>query len=455
MSSGGLRSYDRASRDARRRAAAIDRSTLPPGPRAPSAVQTVRLMRQRHTWVPALHRRYGGLFTLQIAPGPRPMVLVHSPEDIKHVFAGDPKDFHAGAGNAILGPVMGEHSVLLTDEDQHLRARKLLMPAFNGASLRRYGALVHSLAHREVQTWRSGSTISALDRMNGLTLEIILQVVFGVTDEQRLARLRPRVTAVVDIGTSILLGWMFPRLLRWGPWRSYGDNLAALDRLLYAEIAERRTLPDLAARDDVLSRLLLVGGADGEQPLTDAELRDQLVTLLLAGHETTASALAWALHELGRDSRQLARAQQASDDGDDGYLEAVLKESMRLHPVIPMVARVLRSPQRIGGFDLPAGVTVAPSIVLAHSDENSFPDHTAFRPDRFLGAQPAPNTWIPFGGGVRRCLGAGFSLMEGVAVLREVLARYDVHAADAERPRVRNVTSVPASGAPMTVTARH
>jgi cytochrome P450 len=454
MSGVDERTYDRVTREARRRAAAIDRSVLPPGPRTPAAVQTVRLMRQRHSYVPAMHRRYGDLFTLRIAPGPRPIVLVSRPDDIKQIFAGHPRDFHAGAGNAILGPVMGEHSVLLTDEDQHLRARKLLMPAFNGASLRRYDTLVHSLAEREVQSWRPGSTISALDRMNGLTLEIILQVVFGVTDEQRLSRLRPRVTAVVDIGTSILLGWMFPPLLRWGPWRSYAENLVALDRLLYAEIAERRTLPDLASRGDVLSRLLLVGGADGEQPLTDAELRDQLVTLLLAGHETTASALAWALHELGRDPRQLARAQQACDDGDDGYLEAVLKESMRLHPVIPMVARVLRSPQRIGGFDLPAGVTVAPSVILAQLNEESFPEHRTFRPGRFVGAQPAPNTWIPFGGGVRRCLGAGFSLMEGVAVLREVLARYDVHSPAPERPRVRNVTSVPASGAPMTVTAR-
>ena len=454
MSRVAQRTYGRVTRDARRRAAAIDRSTLPPGPRAPYAVQTVRMMRQRHTYVPAMHRRYGDMLTLQIAPGPRPIVLVSQPDDIKQIFAGDPRDFHAGAGNAILGPVMGEHSVLLTDEDQHLRARKLLMPAFNGASLRGYGALVHSLAEREVQSWRPGTTISALDRMNRLTLEIILQVVFGVTDERRLARLRPRVTAVVDIGTSILLGWLFPPLLRWGPWRAYADNLVALDRLLYAEIADRRTQPDLAARDDVLSRLLLVGGSEGEQPLTDAELRDQLVTLLLAGHETTASALAWALHELGRDPRQLALAQRACAHGDDHYLEAVLKESMRLHPVIPMVARVLRSPQRIGGYDLPAGVTVAPSIVLAHADETSFPDHPAFRPDRFLRAQPAPNTWIPFGGGVRRCLGAGFSLMEGVAVLHEVLARYDVHAAAPERPRVRNITSVPASGAPITLTPR-
>jgi cytochrome P450 len=451
---GARRTYDKASTDARRRSAAIERSALPPGPRAPFVVQSVRMLRQRHTYVPALHRHYGDVFTMWIAPGPRPVVLLRRPEDIRQVFAGDPRDFHAGDGNAILGPVMGDHSVLLTDEAQHLRARRLLMPAFNGAALRSYRSLVHSLAAEEVARWTPGSTISALQRMNALTLEIILQVVFGVTEEHRLQLLRPRVTRIVDIGTSILLGWIYPRLQRWGPWRTYADNLAELDRLLYAEIAERRTRPDLATRGDVLSRLLSVGADQDEQPLSDAELRDQLVTLLLAGHETTASALAWALHELARDPRQLARARQACTDDDDTYLEAVLKESLRLHPVIAMVARVLQSPQRIGGYDLPAGVTVAPSILLAHACPDSFPEPLAFRPERFLDASPAHSTWIPFGGGVRRCLGAGFSLMEGVAVLREVLAVYDLHAPAPERPRVRNITTVPASGAPITPTPR-
>jgi cytochrome P450 len=429
-------------------------SALPPGPGIPYGVQTVRLMRQRHTFVPAMHRRYGDVFTLQVAPGPRPMVFLRRPEHIKQVFAGDPHVFHAGDGNAILGPVMGEHSVLLTDEDQHLRARRLLMPAFNGAALRRYQSLVEVIARREAEAWPASGTVSGLDRMNRLTLEIILQVVFGVTDEQRLSRLRPRVTTTVDIGPWILLGWIYPRLQRWGPWRRYGVNLVELDRLVYDEIAERRTQTDLAERDDVLSRLLLVGGHEDEEPLTDAELRDQLVTLLLAGHETTASALAWSLHELGRDRTLLDRAQQAADRGDDGYLEAVLKESMRLHPVIPMVTRVLTSPQRVAGYELPAGVTVAPSILLAHASEESYPDHESFRPERFLDDQPAPHTWIPFGGGVRRCLGAGFSLMEGVVVLREVLTRYDVQAERPERPRVRNITSVPAARAPLEVTAR-
>ena len=195
--------------------------------------------------------------------------------------------------------------------------------------------------------------------------------------------------------------------------------------MIFGVIAARRSAADLAERTDVLSRLLQVRDED-DAGLTDEELRDQLVTLLLAGHETTATALAWSLHELGKNPQQEAKARDAATSGDDDYLEAVLKESMRVHPVIPMVVRHLMAPATVGGIDLPKGANVAASIILAHESEASHPDHTTFRPERFLDGEVATNTWIPFGGGVRRCIGAGFSLMEGVAVLREVLSTYDV-----------------------------
>jgi cytochrome P450 len=292
--------------------------------------------------------------------------------------------------------------------------------------------------------------------MNALTLEVILRVVFGVTDEQRLAELRPLVNRTVDISPAILLGWGYPWLQRFGPWKRTVENQRELDRVMYAEIAERRRAPDLAERTDVLSQLLRVGGDADESPLTDTELRDQLVTLLLAGHETTATALSWALYELGRDTGQLAKARAAADEGDDDYLEAVLKESMRLHPVIPMVVRHLMEPVSIGGYDLPRGANIGPSILISHSREDNFDGPGDFRPERFLEGHVAPNTWIPFGGGVRRCIGAGFSLMEGVAVLREVLSSYDVALppGPADYPKVRNITSVPRHGARITVTAR-
>jgi cytochrome P450 len=436
-------------------AARIPSHALPPGPRWPSLLQSIALVRFRHQFVPAMHRRYGDVFTVRIMPKGSALVLFSRPEQTKEIFAGDPEVFHAGKGNAILGPIMGEHSLLLQDSAEHQRARKLLMPAFNGAALRGYQSVVTQLAEEEVARWQPERPFRSLDRMNALTLEVILRVVFGVTDEARLAELRPLVNRTVDINPAVLLGWGYPFLQRFGPWKATVDNQRALDRVMYAEIAERRAAGDLHTRTDVLSQLLTVG-ADGEEPMSDAELRDQLVTLLLAGHETTATALSWALYELGRDRSRLAQAQHAADSGDDGYLEAVLKESMRLHPVIPMVVRHLMKPATIGGVDLPAGTNIGPSILIAHSREDNYPSPEQFRPERFLEGPVAPHTWIPFGGGVRRCIGAGFSLMEGVAVLREVLLRYDVAlpAGALDGPKVRNITSVPKRGARIVVQAR-
>jgi cytochrome P450 len=339
------------------------------------------------------------------------------------------------------------------------------MPAFNGHALRAYRALVTEVARAEVGRWRDGEEFRSLERMNALTLEVILRVVFGVSDEERLAALRPRVNKTVDVNPAVLLGWGYPQLQKFGPWRATVENAYALDRLMYAEIRERRHASDLAGRTDVLSQLIRgacpeEGGLrpsrrdDGGDRLTDEELRDQLITLLLAGHETTASALAWTLHEVGRDPRQRERARAAALEGDDEWLEALLKESMRLHPIIPMVVRTQMKPATVGGNDNPAGVTVGPTILLTHAREDNHPEPLAFRPERFVGRTPPTNTWIPFGGGVRRCIGAGFSLMEGVAVLREIFTAYDVEAAGRDVPKVRNITSVPRHGSRIRVSAR-
>jgi cytochrome P450 family 135 len=437
----------------------VDYGQLPPGYRWPAVVQSFALMRFRHSFVPRLRARFGAPFTVRLLPKGRPLTLFSSLEATKDIFAGDPEVFHAGKGNAILGPVMGEHSLLLVDGADHKRARKLLMPAFRPKVLAGYETVVTRLARQECERWTAGQEFRSLERMNALTLEVILQVVFGVTDERRLERLRPLVSATVDIRPLVLLGWAYPGLQRFGPWRRIADTQRELDELMYAEIAERREASDLASRGDVLSQLLMVGDSEGEEPLSDAELRDQLVTLLLAGHETTASALSWALYELGRHPELMRRAQRAVDEGDDDYLEAVMKESMRLHPVIPMVVRYLMQPATVAGRRLPRGVSVGPSILLVHSDEDNFPQADAFRPERFVKGSDervAPNTWIPFGGGVRRCIGAGFSLMEGVAVLREVLASYDVGVVEghADKPEVRNITSVPHKGARIVVQPR-
>ncbi len=429
---------------------------LPAGPRWPVFVQSVGLLRFRHRFLPLMRRRYGDTFTMRILPKGRYLVVFHRPEHVKEIFAGDPEIFHAGKGNSILGPVMGEHSLLLQDSAEHKRARKMLMPAFNGAALRGYQSVVTSLAKAEVATWSEAVPFRSLERMNAVTLEVILQVVFGVTDESTLARLRPLVNDTVNVSPAIFLGYNFDLLRRLGPWKRAMANQQDLDDALYELIAERRQAGDLDARHDVLSRMLAERDEETGAGLTDEELRDQLVTLLLAGHETTATALSWALYEIGRDRAIEARAREAASSGDDDYLEAVLKEAMRLHPVIPMAVRHLMGPATIGGIDLPRGANVAASILLAHSDEENYPEVSSFRPERFLEGEVHPNTWIPFGGGVRRCIGAGFSLMEGVAVLREVLSAYDVRipAGSSDEPKVRNITSVPRNGARIVVARR-
>jgi cytochrome P450 len=426
---------------------------IPDGPRLSPARMTWKFLRDRAGTVPAYHQEFGDTFSLRILPGPRTLVVFSDPADIKEIFGADPSQFHAGKGNEILKPVMGEHSVLLTDDGEHQRARKLLMPAFTGPSMRAYRPLVEAIAKVEIDSWHHGDTLVTLDRMNAITLDVILQVVFGVTDESRLTVLRPKVNRMVNIDAKMLLAWSYPRLFALPPWRGYFKNQQEVDDLLYAEIAERRAADDLDGRDDVLSRLLRVGD-DGEEPLTDAEMRDQLVTLLLAGHETTASALSWTLHELGRHPEIHARALVAADTGDDAYLEACLKESMRLHPIIDFVARTLQSDQVVAGRRLPRGTTVTPSIMLSHSREASFADSHLFIPERFTAGKVAANTWIPFGGGVRRCIGAAFSLMEGTVVLREVLQRFEV-SADAVAPnKLRNITNVPGDKAPLRLTSR-
>jgi cytochrome P450 family 135 len=450
--------FDRMSLDGVSKLPPIDTTGLPPGPPWPALVQTVALFRFRHWFHPWLRRNYGPAFTIRMLPGGRPFVLFTRPDDIKEIFAGDPEVFHAGKGNAVLGPVMGEHSLLLQDGGDHKRARKLLMPAFNGNALRSYQGLITDIARDEVAHWPEGRTFESLQRMNTLTLEVILRVVFGVTDEQRLAAMRPCVNATVDVNPGVFLIGTYRALQRMPAYQRVVANQEELDRLIYAEIRERRTAPDLQQRTDVLSRLIREG-QDSDDPsdrLDDTELRDQLVTLLLAGHETTATSLSWALYELGRDPELMRRTQAAADAGDaegDAWLDAVMKESMRLHPVIPIVLRTLQKDATIAGIDIPAGTTVGPSIVVVHG-EASYERADEFDPTRFLGQAPPTNTWIPFGGGARRCIGAGFALMEGVAILREVFTAVDVHTDHPDRPRVRNITSVPDKGARIRVTRR-
>ncbi|WP_067821060.1 cytochrome P450 [Nocardia inohanensis] len=432
---------------------------FPPGPPVPRAIQTLMYAKWRAPLLIASARRYGDVFTLRlIEPYASSVVVFSRPEHIREIFAGDPADLHAGEGNRLLLYVMGEHSLLLTDEAEHARARRLLMPAFAGSALRGYRGMVGSIAKEHTERWADGSTVPTLDRMNDLTLDVIMRVVFGLSDAGRRAELAPRLRQIVNLNPIVFLGWKYPRLERFGPWKRFRETQQAVDALIYREIATRRADPDLDQRTDVLSRLLAVGSGENpsDAPLSDAELRDQLITLLLAGHETTASALSWTLHELAADPAIQETARRAAREGDAKYLEAVLKEGMRRHTVIAATGRKLTRDMTIGGIDLPRGTVVSTSILLAHRSTGNYPDATAFRPERFLDGSVGHNAWLPFGGGVRRCIGAGFSLMEGTEVLRAVLTRYRlaVPAGRAnERAKIRNITHVPAHGAPIRVTA--
>ncbi|MGH3518797.1 MAG: cytochrome P450 [Haloechinothrix sp.] len=418
----------------------------PPGPRLPMTAQTILFATQRHRLLPALHRHYGPVLALRIFPE-RTVVSISDPEHIRAVFSGPVTTYHAGEGNMILKPVMGEHSVLTTDEDEHRRIRKLLMPPFHGAALRGYREMVARLAEEEIARWPTSRPFAVHASMQRLTLEIILRVVFGVSDGPRLEELRQALRSVISISPLDIFGWHNPKLQRFGRWRRNVEYQQRVAALLHAEIADRRDATDLTERTDVLSRLLCVS-EDGDA-LTDAELRDQLITLLLAGHETTATALAWAFHELTRTPLALRKAVRAADDGDDKYLEAVAKEAMRLRPVIYEVARRTTEPVEIGGYRIEAGSTVMPAIGVVHSDPAHHDDPEAFRPERFLDGSGSTSTWLPFGGGVRRCLGAGFSLMETTEVLRAVLGKYHISADRARREpiRTRNITLVPGGGA--------
>ena len=425
---------------------ATDRTALlptPPGPPIPTAVQTT-LFPYRHWLVPLLRKRYGDVFAVSLLG--RPGVFLCDPELNRIVFGGPATIFHAGEGNTVLRQVMGKHSVLTTDEDEHKRIRKLLMPSFHGAPLRGYHEMMAGLAATEVDSWPVDTPFAAHRRMGAITLEIILRVVFGVVEGPRLDELRGALSRFVSAPLEIFLGEIFTPLQRFGPWKRFRHLLARIDELLYAEIAERRGTSDATDRSDVLSQLVTVE-VDGDR-LSDAELRDQMITLLLAGHETTATALAWTLHDLARDDALQDKVIAAVDVDDDKYLEAVVKESMRLHPVIYGVARTLTEDIELGGYRIPAGYTVLPGIGPVHADPANHADPQVFRPERFLDGTATPTTWLPFGGGIRRCLGAGFSVLEATTILREVLMRYRISPARPrpEKTRARHITLAPSGG---------
>jgi cytochrome P450 family 135 len=402
-------------------------------------------------------RRYGDMFTLKIA-NEGTWVFLTDPAAVKQVFTGDPRLLHAGEANVVLLPVLGSHSVLLLDEDAHMAQRKLMLPSFHGKRMRGYEQTMAEVAAREIERWPAGEPLSAWPTMQAITLEVIMRTVFGVTESARLHRLGDVLRGSLSWATDPR---RLARLAALGPRRvaEQGTLKRALqptDDLIFEEIRSRREAPDLEQRDDVLSLLLQARHDDGSG-MSDQELRDELMTLLVAGHETSATALAWALEALARHPSALNRLRDEIDAGDeDTYLDAVVQETLRLRPVIALVLRRLTEPMEIGGRLLPAGVTVAPCIYLLHRRPDLYDEPRAFRPERFLEQPPGTYTWIPFGGGVRRCLGASFAQFEIKVVLRELVARLDIRPARSrpERRVRRAIVFAPERGGELVVERR-
>ena len=422
---------------------------MPPGPPLPKAVQTPLQWLARPWWMAAVRRRYGNVFRLrdQISDT-GDIVVLADPEDVKAVFTGSPEVFHAGEGNAVLGPLVGPHSVLLLDEDEHLRERKLQLPAFHGERIAQSIDLMREAAEREVAGWPVGTPFRLLDRTQALTLDIIVRVVLGVDDARRADRSSGALRTVLEIRTPHLLMWLYPSLGRVGPWKRLRQDIAHADALLYAEIAHRRAAGGLRGAPRRAVDAAAGPRASGEE-VDDAWIRDELMTLLVAGHETTATGLAWAFERLLRHPQALERVRAGLDDPRDPYVDAVVKETLRVRPVIYNVGARARAARDRRGLRPARGHVILPSIGLLHRDEVHFPHAAAFRPERWLDDGPAPYTWIPFGGGVRRCLGATFALTEMAVVVRTVLQQVDLRAAEPapERTKVHHITLIPAKGA--------
>jgi cytochrome P450 len=442
-----------AERGGLRRAAPDPQPGLPPRPALSRMMMATGFVLRPARFFEACQAVAGDYFTLRPSPG-RVLVVTSDPEAVRAVFTGDPRKLLAGQANAILAPLVGSRSLLALDGAEHLRERRRLLAPFHGERLQRTRRAIAEIARWHIAGWPRGRRFSVLASMQALTLEVIMRVVFGVEDERRRERLARPLRRQLDLLSSRLA--MLGLSLTAGPngpgrgslWELLFAARRQADRLIYELIELRRARRDRG--DDVLSWLLDAGDEQGLPP-SDEQLRDQLMTLLVAGHETTATALAWTLERLAREPDALERLY--ADPGDERYVEAIVKEALRLRPVLPAVARQLACPMRFGPWLLPAGVQIAPSIYLLHRRPELYPEPLRFRPERFLERPPGTYEWIPFGGGVRRCLGASFALLEMRIVLAEMARSVRLLPARGagEPVRRRGITFAPASGGAIAV----
>jgi cytochrome P450 len=429
---------------------------LPPGPRAPAMMQTLAWA-VAPTWLmDGCARRLGDVFTITFAPSGLKLVMVSDPEAVKAVFTAPPEVAPSAAGTSPVAPVMGPSSVLVLTGPEHMRQRKLLLPPFHGERMREYEDVIVEATRRDMAAWPLGRPMRLQQHTRMITLEVILRAVFGVEAErmEALRRAIAELLAPVHPLRILLVALRRPSLER--PTGAIGRALDRLDAVIYEELARRRSQRDLAERTDILSLLMRARDED-EQAMTDAELRDELVTLLLAGHETTATSVAWAIERLVRHPDKLrklvAEIDAEADGGGDAYMTAVVNETLRVRPVVPIVVRMLTEELQVGPYRLPQGTRVVPSIYLTNRSPRVYADPEEFRPERFLHGAPETFSWIPFGGGIRRCIGASFAQFEMKLILRTMLSELEPRAPRSpvwrrgEWVRRRAITLVPAAGA--------
>ena len=417
-----------------------------PGPRLPRPLQSWLGVSHPIEARLAMKRRYGPLFRTNDAIAGE-IIHVADRDLIEQMFKWKPAQYTVAEPRELMAPVTGPESILLLDGQRHMRMRKLMLPPFHGEAIAHYAELVEQIAEREISTWRPGQAVRTRTVAQAITMEVIIRAVFGITDPERIAQLAEELPRLSSPNPLLLL--MQKDLGPRSPWGRFLRHRDHVDSLLYDEIDRRRGERGRDDRRDILTLLLGARDEDGN-PLTDRELRDELVTLLLAGHETTATSIGWAFERLLRTPAALARLTAEVDAGESGeYLEAVIKETLRVRPVVPEVFRAPAEPVDLGGYRIEPGTQLAASILLVQYDPELYPpDPQAFRPERFLDGAPESYTWIPFGGGVRRCLGAAFAQLEMKVVIATILERAHLRAprARGEKARFRGVTMLPSRG---------
>ena len=429
---------------------------FPPSSRLPAPIQTLGVVARPVPFFEWCRRRYGETFTLRVLRAGE-LVFISDPPSLKRLFGADRRNTIAPGRNVVLRPILGDRSLLLQEGEEHLRRRKLMLPPFHGERMRAYEAVMSRATNREIDSWPVGSEFKLHPSMQAITLEVILSAVFGVEEGARRDSLRANLIGILATTRSpAAIGMTIDRMRRLPRYRRVAEMIATADRILFEEIAERRADPHLSDREDILSMLVAARFEDGSE-MNDAELRDQLMTLLMAGHETTATGLAWAFDLLFRAPEKLDRLHdEVAGDRGTAYLDAVIRETLRLRPVVPFVGRQLREAAELGGYDLAPGTIVMPAIYLTHTRPDVYPRPYEFRPERFLDGGPDTFGWLPFGGGTRRCIGAAFAELEMRVVLSTILRRATLRAASekAERMVRRNVTLSPRGGTPAILVER-